>query len=178
MSTKICKVCNATKPAAQFHGNVCNKCHNKITVDKRRKQRKEVITTKGLPVNLSQINLEELQSNEYVYFIRMVLPKYYHNFNYTKVGFSNDPHTRIKELQTSNPEELFIYRVIPTPNAYKLEQLLHTFLQKERIRCEWFDISPTFIDTICEDWKPRFKHLIDQASDPESSDSGSPEISE
>ncbi len=60
-----------------------------------------------------------------------------------KVGMSDDPNKRIKQLQTGNPLELRLLLSIKCTSrdhAYNLERTLHTLLSSNNIMNEWFSI--------------------------------------
>ena len=59
-----------------------------------------------------------------------------------KIGISGDLESRLKSLQTSNPNELEIrYEIGPFPRkeATHIEYKIHRRLRRYRIRGEWFD---------------------------------------
>jgi len=65
-----------------------------------------------------------------------------------KVGMATDPLARLAQLQTGNPEKLYLHRVYWTlrPDAARrLEATAHSFLDKKakRLVGEWFDCSTT-----------------------------------
>lgn len=49
--------------------------------------------------------------------------------------------TRLRGLQISSPDELYIVAVVPTPNASEVEELLHKKHNATRIRGEWFAMT-------------------------------------
>ncbi len=58
-----------------------------------------------------------------------------------KIGMSDDPEKRIKQLQTGNPETLRLIMSIrcnSREHAYKLESTLHLMMAKKSIINEWF----------------------------------------
>ena len=60
---------------------------------------------------------------------------------YFKVGVSMNPHERLKHLQTSNPLELKLYRVMTCGResiARQMERAIHEELDEYRVRGEWF----------------------------------------
>lgn len=71
-----------------------------------------------------------------------------------KVGMATDPVARLAQLQTGNPERLFLHRVFwmhRPAAAFELEQRAHAFLGKKsnRLVGEWFDCSQVLAhDTI------------------------------
>jgi hypothetical protein len=71
-----------------------------------------------------------------------------------KVGMATDPIARLAQLQTGNPEKLYLHRVFWTlkPDAARnLEAVAHSFLGKKskRLVGEWFECSASVAhDTI------------------------------
>lgn len=62
--------------------------------------------------------------------------------------------TRLKQLQTGNPEELYIKESFETEHPFKLEKMLHNHFKSSQLTGEWFELSED--DTkafkgICED---------------------------
>jgi len=58
-----------------------------------------------------------------------------------KIGMSDSPEKRIKQLQTGNPEVLRLIMSIKCnsrDHAYRLESTLHTMMAKKSIINEWF----------------------------------------
>jgi len=65
-----------------------------------------------------------------------------------KVGFSKDPETRIKTLQTGNPVKLELIMKIKCNNekhARTLEKALHEMLGTQNVYLEWFRLKKTHI---------------------------------
>lgn len=60
-----------------------------------------------------------------------------------KIGFSNNPETRLQTLQTGNPEELSINYIIEVDDdiAPKLEKHIHKEHNHKRIKGEWFAMT-------------------------------------
>jgi len=74
----------------------------------------------------------------YVYFIEQA------GSEYTKIGVSESPEARLRELQGGNPDLLtlrYVIKVGTQEQAASLERLLHKLFGKFRIRGEWFDVS-------------------------------------
>lgn len=70
-----------------------------------------------------------------------------------KIGFSKDPESRLKALQTGNPEKLqFLYKIKcnDESHARRLEQTLHEMLGTQNIRNEWFRLKNTQIPKLLE----------------------------
>lgn len=61
-----------------------------------------------------------------------------------KIGYSKDPQTRLKTLQTGNHETLVLHHVEEmtglTPKLF--ETIVHRYLRHKRIHGEWFLMSP------------------------------------
>ena len=69
-----------------------------------------------------------------------------------KVGESNKPHQRVKNLQTGNPRRLYIYKIIECATkarAKAVENTIHKRFSKKRNSGEWFSISKEEVDDIC-----------------------------
>ncbi len=60
-----------------------------------------------------------------------------------KIGVSDDPAKRLKQMQTSSPQKLAILAVIAMPMrkaAFMLEAVLHAYFADKRMQGEWFDV--------------------------------------
>ena len=68
-----------------------------------------------------------------VYFIKSSCNKF------VKIGYSKDPTTRLKELQTANPYKLSI--VFTCEGGYQTEIGFHELFSQYRTRGEWFSIT-------------------------------------
>ena len=58
-----------------------------------------------------------------------------------KIGKAKNVETRLRELQTGNPKELYLRAVLcctSEANAFHTEQLLHIRFAENRLRGEWF----------------------------------------
>lgn len=66
-----------------------------------------------------------------------------------KIGFAIDPIRRIRSLQTGNPSSLTIYKSIKSEKYKQLENFLHKKYKSKKVRGEWFNISLSEIDCIC-----------------------------
>lgn len=71
----------------------------------------------------------------YVYLIKNTEDSYY------KIGVSNNPNKRIKELNTGNSSILELVTVYETDIPYKIEKILHKRYSYLRKHNEWFDFS-------------------------------------
>lgn len=63
-----------------------------------------------------------------------------------KIGFSDNPFNRIKELQVGNPERLKIIAMFP--GSMRLERNIHARLKQYRINGEWFRWTPEVISIL------------------------------
>lgn len=54
-----------------------------------------------------------------------------------KVGIADDPHHRLRMLQTGNPRRLSVYAVLR--GTSRTEAMLHGTFAKHRLVGEWFD---------------------------------------
>lgn len=85
----------------------------------------------------------ENEASAFVYFIQGHLSKR------VKIGSTNDPHSRLKTLQTGSPEKLRLIGTIPCCNsseARSREQELHTTFKRVGVHGEWFDYDDEIID--------------------------------
>ncbi len=81
---------------------------------------------------------EYKKEDVYVYIIENT---YLHD---TKIGISNNPEKRIKQLQTGSSRQLVIRHTIKFDNrdaATKVESSLHRKYSKYRLTGEWFEID-------------------------------------
>ena len=72
---------------------------------------------------------------KYIYLIQSLENSYY------KIGISNNPKRRIKELSTGNPSQLKLVETYQSEHAEKIERTLqrrYSYLRKEG---EWFDMG-------------------------------------
>jgi len=60
-----------------------------------------------------------------------------------KIGFSNKPESRLKQLQTGNPEALQLHYAIDVDKKHVnlLERYLHKDIGYKRIKGEWFSMT-------------------------------------
>ena len=66
------------------------------------------------------------------------------NNNTIKIGYSNNPKRRLKELQTANADKLFLIGYINGDKS--LENILHNMF--ERVSHEWFKPTDSLLDFI------------------------------
>lgn len=60
-------------------------------------------------------------------------------FGHVKIGFSGDPDSRLRQIQTGCPTRLRIARMVPA--TVRVEQALHEFAREHRSSGEWFRMS-------------------------------------
>jgi hypothetical protein len=90
--------------------------------------------------------MEELDRPAWVYFIYEVGDQTTY-----KVGYSEKPTQRLKNLQTGNKRELRIHTLIHCPDkriAKQLEGSLHEYYLPKCQGGEWFALSPEDIEII------------------------------
>lgn len=81
----------------------------------------------------------------YIYFIQEG------NTHLYKVGRTNEPTKRLRELQTGNSRKLSIYHTIECrdmPSACRLELNLHKYLAGQRVLNEWYKLDKKHIREI------------------------------
>lgn len=79
---------------------------------------------------------------EYVYIIRMGDTEFY------KIGYSNNPDSRLITLQNANPYTLEFVLKKRTVYAKKLETLLHQTYKDKQVKNEWFKFTEKEIEEI------------------------------
>ena len=71
---------------------------------------------------------------------------------YLKVGVAGCVASRLKQLQTGNPQELSVvstYEYETSEQAFKMEKIIHKKLKSKRITGEWFtNVLPSDIERI------------------------------
>jgi len=65
-----------------------------------------------------------------------------------KIGVSKDCEKRIKQLQTGNPDNLYIYRIIKTKKPFPVESAIHKYHKDSHYRGEWYKITRHQVDKI------------------------------
>lgn len=60
-----------------------------------------------------------------------------------KIGFSENVEKRLTELQTGNPEQLYIHHTeaVPKDRVRLLERKIHKELGHRRLKGEWFNLD-------------------------------------
>ena len=86
----------------------------------------------------------------YVYFIGAVniITK---SLTAIKIGKSENPVNRLTQLQTGNPDDLVILKIIESENeteALKLEKFFHDTYDEDRLNGEWFSITAELLSDI------------------------------
>ena len=63
--------------------------------------------------------------------------------NKQKIGFSKDPESRLKQLQTGSAEVLYLHYTIDTSEdrVRLLERFLHKDIGYKRLKGEWFNMT-------------------------------------
>lgn len=79
-----------------------------------------------------------------------------------KIGITNNPERRLKNLQTGHPFELKIHHIeqIPESQVRLIEQTIHKTIKHKQTHGEWFDIS--LEDAISEVKFARIRYLKDE----------------
>lgn len=112
-------------------------------------------------MNMSQQNQES--NSGLVYCIQAV------NGGPIKIGASENPDKRLKELQTGHPHSLAIIGTFP--GGYRLEGQLHRYFADERTYGEWFDVSLPEIEAVIEHLSTEY-HRSESATESHTSLSG------
>lgn len=64
------------------------------------------------------------------------------DYNFVKIGTTQNPADRFEEFQTASPFELYVYAIIPISRGrVSLEKRLHKRYAPYRLRGEWFKIE-------------------------------------
>lgn len=88
-----------------------------------------------------------------VYFIRCKTT------GLVKIGFSDNPWSRLSKIQSDNPGELEMLSIVPLGRDF--EAAVHRMFEKEHVRGEWFTHSPAlaaYIGTLPAVIKPKRSH--------------------
>lgn len=96
----------------------------------------------------------------FVYLIGEMDNKDIYKIGVTKKNIEN----RIKELQTSSSNELYIRHYFKTSYPYKLEKMLHRYFSHNNKINEWFTLSESQardFPQICEKYENILKSLQD-----------------
>lgn len=88
--------------------------------------------------------MAELESLGWVYLLR--------KGNYYKIGRSIHPERRLRQLQTGAQEQLCLVHKIKcsTVNPLYVERIIHRWFWEDRVRGEWFSLSPSAVEFLKE----------------------------
>jgi hypothetical protein len=93
--------------------------------------------------NASKTNRKKYVNKEvYVYLINLQGTDFY------KIGVSQSPKRRIKDLASATPFIVDILYLNSHENAFDLEDEIHLNIKKNYIRHEWFRLSPLQVSDI------------------------------
>jgi predicted GIY-YIG superfamily endonuclease len=83
---------------------------------------------------------------QYIYLIQKNTEAIY------KIGISDNPSKRVKQLQTGNSARLHLIKVFPVDNARATEKRLHRLLMFHRCspNGEWFKLTPEHVELVTE----------------------------
>jgi hypothetical protein len=83
---------------------------------------------------------------QYIYLIQKNTESIY------KIGISDNPLKRVKQLQTGNSARLHLIKIFPVANARAIEKRLHRLLMFHRCspRGEWFKLTPEYVKLVTE----------------------------
>ena len=84
--------------------------------------------------------------------------------NNYKIGSAKQIGTRIKGLQTGNPDELILIKSFSTKNRFKLEHMLHRHYYDKRGLGEWFVFEKNDVD-LFDDICKKYQRIIDSLVD-------------
>jgi hypothetical protein len=63
-----------------------------------------------------------------------------------KIGTATNPQKRLRQLQTANPDELYLRLAVPGGGA--VEASLHEHFSEYRVRGEWYEPEGTLLDLL------------------------------
>jgi hypothetical protein len=83
---------------------------------------------------------------QYIYLIQKNTESIY------KIGISDNPLKRVKQLQTGNSARLHLIKIFPVANAPAIEKRLHRLLMFHRCspHGEWFKLTPEYVELVTE----------------------------
>jgi hypothetical protein len=89
----------------------------------------------------------------------------YSNEKFYKIGWTKrDPNSRLKELRTSNSQNLKIEKVFKTKFGPKIEKNLHRIFNNKRKNGEWFSLNKKDVEefiTECQKQHDIFELLVE-----------------
>ncbi len=71
----------------------------------------------------------------YIYLIRCSENSFY------KIGISKNVEQRLKQIQTSSPDKVYLVHKYESSYASKIERALHNFYKSYHRNNEWFELS-------------------------------------
>lgn len=72
------------------------------------------------------------------------------DLSHFKIGYTYDMNTRLADLQVGNWERVLLYKFVYSIRPNELETSLHVHFADKRIRGEWFGLTTSEVDQICE----------------------------
>lgn len=83
---------------------------------------------------------------------------------YFKIGMTkrNDINKRIKELQTGNTFEIWLYSYYETDYPLKIEQMMHAKYKIKQVKNEWYNLTVNDVlnfEKECADCEQTYKYL-------------------
>ena len=88
-------------------------------------------------------DIEGAKKQQYVYLIRC-------GDDFFKIGIATDPQDRLKQLQTGNPETLWLVKYFSFDNARLIEETLHNTFSAFRTNGEWFKLTDDQVNRILD----------------------------
>lgn len=98
------------------------------------------------PINQPRQQINTQQSG-YVYFIAEEPFS-----NRVKIGMSVDPHDRVRQLQTGNPNLLVLRHATKYFEYKDLEKTMHEICKDLRVLGEWFEITESELNGLVSAW--------------------------
>lgn len=77
---------------------------------------------------------------------------------YVKIGFSDNPESRLRDLQTGSPHKLKLLATMP--GCYQTETELHKVFADRRINGEWFRYDGMLKECIIAISDPQNSHTV------------------
>lgn len=65
-----------------------------------------------------------------------------------KIGISKDPEARLRKMQVSSPDELWLIAQVESREPESLETAIHNTLKGKHIHGEWYQLSSGDIDDL------------------------------
>ena len=143
----LCSFKSLRRGAFNVHLN--SRKHINKKKDIRKSDTKEDISYKSLMNELiSEVNRENFKlphNRNYVYIIKA------EHGNFYKIGRSQDPNSRLHDLQTSNYSKLELVAVFNCLDSNRLESEAHKLFKEKKMRGEWFEIVLPDLLTVIRD---------------------------